>query len=333
MELNQVSFPDLHKLGTVLWLRGYNSVQSSMLNSGMLRKLSISESSGNTREFSEMDTNEYMERKPEGQDAGRAKVTQGYSKTMTKYRIAENIGITYEMIHENKYPEVIQQFLTGGQKAVNSIDLDLTHRFTFGTAVSYTERTGELISITTGDSLQLFYTAHTLKQSATTYRNRLATNPRFSRAALEGMERLVTEETYNQYGEKKTIPFDILWFSDDPNTENAVHELLKSSSSPDAINSGVTNVYAGKYKLVKLPRLATTAAGAPDSTKRYYWGIASSILTSFWYGEWESPHMTAPEGTGIDTSRDVYDYTNRAGYGMCIAGAGWVKMSSGDGAA
>lgn len=41
------------------------------------------------------------------------------------------------------------------------------------------------------------------------------------------MERLVVEETINQFGEKQVLPFDILWISDDPNTENVADEKNK----------------------------------------------------------------------------------------------------------
>jgi len=294
MELNTISQSDFVKLATVIWLKGAQSVKNYMMDSGFVKVMDISENTGNTREFSEIDTNEYLTFKGQSDQAARGKVQQGYTKTMTKYRVAENIGISYEMRTENKYPEVINALLSGGAKGYKTIDLDLSHRFTFGTATSYTDRDGRTISTTCGDSLQLFYSAHTIKGYSTTYRNRLANNPQFSKGALEAMEKLVIEETYSLLAEKKVAEFDILWTTDDPNTINTVKEYLKSTGAPDAAHAGVTNVYAGKYKHVILPRVATTAAGAVDSTKRRYWGIASSSLSSFFLGMWEAPHIMAP---------------------------------------
>jgi len=228
---------------------------------------------------------------------------------MTKYRVAENIGITYEMRAENKYPEVVNALTGAGRKGANTIDLDLSHRLTFGTATSYTDRDGRTISTTVGDSYQLFYTAHTLRGSSTTFRNRLANNPQLSKGALEGMERLVTENTYNQIGEKKTATFDILWTTDDPNLVNTAREYLRSTANPDAAHAGVVNVYQGKYKHVILPRVATTAAGAPDSTKRTYWGIVSSQMSSFYLGIWEQPHLIPP--TPNSNAEDVQTDKNQ----------------------
>jgi hypothetical protein len=97
------------------------------------------------------------------------------------------------------------------------------------------------------------------------------------------------------------MDFDILWTTDDPNTVNTAREYLQSTASPDAVNSGVTNVYKGKYKHVVLPRVATTNVGAYDSDKRYYWGIAASKYSSLYLGMWERPHMIPPtEGSNAE---------------------------------
>jgi len=334
-ELNTLSFGDFVKLATVIFYTGADSVPNYVKDSGMVKVMDIAEHTGNTREFSEIDTNEYLTRKAESDDSARGRIQQGYSKTMTKYRVAENIGISYEMKSENKYPEVLNALLSGGAKGGNTMDLDLSHRLSFGTATSYTDKDGVTIDTTCGDTKQLFYTLHTLKGSTTTYRNRLANNPRFSKGAMEGMERLVTENTFNQFGEKKTMGFNIVWSTDDPNTVNTISEYLKSSGAPDAAHAGVVNVLKGRYKHVVLPRVATTAAGAPDPTKRYYWGIASSSNSCFYLGIWEQPHMIPPKegNNGEDPSTDDMDFRNRAGYGIVIPGATWIKMSSGDGTA
>jgi hypothetical protein len=152
---------------------------------------------------------------------------------------------------------------------------------------------------------------------------------------LEGIERLVTENTYNQLGEKKTANFGILFTTDDPNLVNTAREYLRSQAGPDATHAGVINVYQRKYTHVILQRVATTALGAPDSTKRTYWGIASSEMSSFYLGIWEAPHFIAPtpNSNAEDVQTDDWDFRNRAGYGICVVGAAWVKFSSGDGTA
>ena len=334
-ELSTVEFGDFVKLARVIWIRGHNSVEQSMVNSGMVRVTDIPTGTGNTREFSEIDTNEYLLTKEESEQASRGKVQQGYTKTMTSKREGENIGISFEMRTQNKYPEVVNRLLGAGRKGANTVDLDLSHRVTFGTATSYTDRVGNTVVTTVGDGFQLFYTAHTVTGSSTTFRNRLANNPALSKGAIEGMERLITEETINHLGEKVTAPFDILFTTDDPNTVNTAREYLQSTADVTGAHPGIVNVYKGKYRHVVLPRVATDANGASDSTKRQYWGIASSLLSSFNLGVWESPHMVAPtaNSNAEDVQTDDWEFRVRAGYGIVVVGPTWVKFSTGDGTA
>lgn len=337
MEMNTVELSDFVKLAKVIWKRGYDSVDQAMRTSGLVNVLSIPQSTGNTREFSSIDTNEYLTYKGESDQAARGQVQQGYTNTMVSYRVAENIGVSYEMRTQNKYPEVTNSLMNAGAKGAKTMDLDLSHRIGFGTATSITDRDGRTIDITTGagSSQQLFDTDHPLNGSTTTYRNRLANNPRLSRGALEGMERLVVEETYNNLGEKVTAIFDILYTTDDPNTVNAAREHLRSTAEPAAPNAGVVNPYQSKYRHVILPRVATTAVGARDTDKRYYWGIASSAMSSFYCGIWEAPHLIPPAASANseDEQTDDWEFRNRAGYGITIVDAAWIKFSTGDGAA
>lgn len=335
MELNTVSLSDFTKLAKVIWVKALGSVKSYARESGIFKVISIPQNTGNTREFSEIDDNEYLSYKGQGDQAVRGKVEQGYTKTMTSYRVAENIGITYEMRTQNKYPEVVGRLTSGAKKGPNTIDLDLSHRITWAASTSYTDRDGRTIATTMGDGFALAYSAHTLAGSGTTYRNLLAGNPQLSKGALESIEKQAIENTYNQFGEKMTAEFDILWITDDPNTQNTAMEYLRSVAAPDGANSGVTNVYKSKYRLVTLPRVPTTAAGAVDSTKRRYWGIASSALSSAFLGVWEEPHMIPPKAgaNSEDVMTDDWEFRVRAGYGIVIVSGNFIHMSKGDDAA
>lgn len=335
MELNAVTLSDFTKLANVLWQKGLDSVPQTMRKSGLFKEVPVPANSGNTREFSEIDAQEYAKRKGESDQADRAQVQQGYSKTMTMYRVALDIGISYEMRTQNKYPEVTARLTNLGRQVANRMDLDMAHRIGFAASTSYTDMDGQTVATTTGDGYALAYSAHTLAGSSTTFRNILANNPRLSKGALEAIERLQVEETYNQFGEKMVMPFDILWTTDDPNTVNTAKEYLQSTADVEGSNSGVKNVYMAKYRHVILPRVATTAAGAPDSTKRYYWGTASSQYSTAYLGVWEEPRLKTPtEGANAeDFATDDWNYGARGGYGLAVVSAGWFKMSKGTGEA
>lgn len=336
MELNTLSLPVFTQLANVIFEKQKASLVQVARTSGLFVVDTIPENTGDVRRHTEIDLEEYGSVKLEGEQASRAKVQQGYSKDLTAYRVAKDVGITYEMRTRNKYQDVVRRLTNLANLAMNRMDLDMTHRLTYGASTSYTDRDGRTVDVTVGDTLALFQTAHTLRGTSTTFRNRLAGNPALSKGSLVGMERLITEQTFNQFGEKLTLEFDIIWTGDDPETVNAAREYLQSSASISAPNAGVVNVYQGKYRHVKLPRLATDANGSPDTTKRAYWGLASSMGSTAHLDVWEEPHLKAPPAEGSNAeefSTDDWNFGVRAGYGICTVTPEWIKFSSGDGTA
>lgn len=335
-ELNISSLSDFVLNAEILWNKGFDSIEQVARRSGLFKEVNIPMNSGNTRKFSEIDLEEYASKKGEGDQASRAAVQQGYTKEGTLYRVAKDISITYEMRSQGKYLEVQQKLTNLGRMVANRMDLDLTHRLTFGTSTSYTDLDGESVDISVGDTLALFSTAHTLRGSSTTFRNRLAGNAIVSPGAIEAMEKMRVENTFNQFGEKMSIPADIIWSSEDPNTVRTIQEILRSTSNTTQNNPGVVNTFAGQYRHVILPRLATTAAGAVDSTKAKYWGLASSMMSTAYLGVHEEPRLKVPPADGKSNeefSTDDWSFGTRGGWMIVIVSAAWISFSSGDGTA
>ena len=332
MELNIATLSDFTRNAEIMFLKGFDAVSPDARNSGMFKILSIPDHQGNTKEFTEIDLEEYARVKPEGDQAVRARVQQGYSKTATLKRIAMDIGITYEMRRYNKYDEVVSRLKNLGGLPAKRMELDLQHRLTFAASTSYTSMEGETVDTAVGDTLALASTAHTVRGSATTFRNRLANNPVFSKGSVEGMEQMIIENSINQFGEKMVIDYDIIWSTDDPNTVNTIREFLRSTSAPEAANAGVVNVYQSKYKHVILKKVATTAVGAVDSTKAKYWGLASSANSQAYLAVNEEPKLktTSANGSAEDFSTEDWNFGATAGYFICIPGARWFTFSSGD---
>jgi len=335
MELNSVSLGVFTRLAGVIFEKALSAVPQNARTSGIFQVEDVPANSGETRDFTEIDLELYTSDKDQGDQASRARVQLGYNKLVSVRRQALDIGITYEMRRFNKYPDVVRRLTNLAQTPANRLELDLSHVLGFGTATTYTNKDAAVIDISTGDTLALWSTVHTLTGSATTYRNRLAGNPQLSKGALEGIERLVVEETLNNIGQKVSIPFDILWTTDDPATVNTALEYLQSVAAPDFANSGVTNVYKAKYKHVVLPLVATTAAGAVDATKRRFWGVSSSLMSDAHLAIWEAPHLKAPSdlNAGEEFSTDDWNFGVRAGWGIGVVTGRAHKFSSGDAAA
>ncbi len=332
-ELMTSSVNDLVKNAVVLWNKTVEMLPTPARSSGLFDVFPVSENSGNTREVSEIDANQYAKLKGEGEQAKRSKIQQGYSKTLTVKRIAEDVSITYEMRKYNKYPEVVAQLTSLGGKFTNRLELDLTHRLTFGASTYYTDMDGATVGTTCGDTLALISASHTLKGSSTTYSNVITSNPQLSKGALEVAERIAVENTYNHLGEKSDITFDILYTTDDPNLVNTAREILQSSAEVSAANSGVVNVYKAKFRHVILPRLATDKDGAVDATKRLYWGIASSMgvrNNGIKCGVWEEGHLKlpAPSSNAEEFSTDDLSFGVRGGYGIeALAGSAYKQSA------
>jgi hypothetical protein len=334
-DLNIQTLGDFVRNAEIMWNMGIESVPQVMRNSGLVKEMNIPQMTGNVREFTEIDLEEYASFKGESDQTVRARVQQGYSKTATLSRIGKQISISYEMRTQGKYFEIKQKITNLGKLVPNRLDLDLSHRIGFGTATTYLDQDGRTIDISVGDTLALFSTAHTLRGSSTTFRNRLATNPQLSRGSLEAMEKVRVENTLNQFAQKMYMTDDILWTTDDPNTINTAKELLRSTANPTSSNNGVINTYQSKYKLVVIPRIATDANGAVDSTKAKYWGLASSQHSTFYLGVHEEAHLESPVqgSSATDFSTQDWNFGTWGGYLMCIVSATWIGGSTGDGTA
>lgn len=335
MELNTVTLSDFVRNAQIIFLKAMDTVQMNARNSGLFRVESVPQNTGNTREYTEIDLENYAKAKKEGAQSERARVQQGYTKIARLKRISLDIGITYEMRTQNKYQEVTSRLTNLGMLAANRIELDLSHRITFGGSASYVDMDGETVDITVGDGLSLFNAAHTVRGSAATYRNILSGNPAFSKTALEGMETLCVEETINQFGEKMAIGYDVIFSADDPNTVNTIRTELRSTSTTVVEqNSGVVNVNQTKYRHIILPLVATDADGNVDSTKATYWGLASTMNTSGYLGMHEEPRLKTPptEGNNAEEfSTDDWNFGTRAGYFVTVVSGAWIKFSEGDG--
>ena len=140
---------------------------------------------GNSKRIDEFDFEQYAKEKREGANVSKSSVGIGYSKTITKKRIGIEIDITQEMLDEAKDEQISSKIRSINHFCPNRHELDLTHRFTFANAVSYTDMDGNTVAITTGDGLALAYSAHTLKHSSITYRNRVSGDPVFSKGAFQ----------------------------------------------------------------------------------------------------------------------------------------------------
>ncbi len=287
-----------------------------------------------TGEESSLDGFSVAKVKDEGSDFAYLDINQGYNKTWSIIERGGMTKITWKMRVGNKYREMDQRISNLGRSVAKRMEWDLTHRFTFGTATTYTDLDGRSIAIDIGDDLQLFYSLHLVTGSSTTFRNRIANNPLLSKGGIEAAEKLFVTQMIDSNGELIQEMPDTLITTNDPNTVNTALEYLKSTTAPDAGVAGVYNVLGNKYKLIVLPYLATTAAGVYDSTKAKYWMLANLKGTDAICKILANPTLIPPtENDGKEFETMDWKFACHAAYAIEIVRGQWIVMSSGDGSA
>lgn len=330
MDISTFALSDFVDLEEVIWIDSLVGLKREAYDSGIFKIIDVPPNTGDRMRFDEIEAEQYGEEISEGGQAQTLRVQQGYSKDVTYKEVGKDVVITHKMRVTNKYPSVIAKLTTMAEIPFNTMELDLSHRITFATVTSYTNKSNNTVDTSLGDGLAWAATAHTVRGASTTYRTRLANNPRLSRGSLEAMERMVKENAINQFGEKMADPgFDILWTTEDSEDCNVAMEYLDSVGSPVFDNPNVTNVYNKKYRHVKLPRIATDKDGVFDTTKRHYWGLCSSKHVQAYLGIWERPYNLGMI-EAVDGSQNMLT-GSRTAYNTVVVSARGFGFSSGDG--
>lgn len=273
--------------------------------------MDVPNGNGNSKLIKEYDTETFADSKPEGTNSKKGKISIGYDITITASTFSKEFEVTLEARNDNRYPEVMGKMRDLGHFCAQRQELDLNHRFTFASSTSYVNKNGETVSTVVGDGLALASTVHTLSHSATTYSNRLTGDPAFSEGAFEAAKLLFATQIYSNLGEwRQMTPNTLIFSSADVTGIRVAKQLMRSQSDPDAVQSGVVNVYQNEMRIVVLPYLSTTATGAYDSTKRRWWFMASTGNgTMGWQAyllEWAKPSLMVP--TEGSNGQDIHNY-------------------------
>lgn len=318
--LSTLSLPELTDLIRKEWV---TMREGSVQNARQLFIVDqVGSGNGSTKRYDEVDVETYADAKAEGADSTKSKVGVGYNKTMTARTFSKEVDITLEMRNDNRYTEVGSYITSLGKFCDARQDLDLTHRFTFAGDTSYVDMNGETVSTTVGDGLALVSASHTLAFSSTTYSNLVSGAPAFSESALEAAMLLAATNIYTNFGQKRTLRFNKIVSGDDPTTLRTIKQILQSTADVDAVQSGVMNVYNGKFEHVILPDLATSAAGAYNSAKKRYWFLVAAgqgmMGWQAYLGQWIAPTLLTPSDSnaGMDIHNYNWTYSAYCRYGI-----------------
>jgi hypothetical protein len=335
-EISLVSFTDFADTTERRFAEGADLVSDLDGAKSLFMVENIPAGTGNQRIYDEIDGETYARYKAEGADAAKTQVVDGWNKTMTCRRFAAEIDITYEARAYGKNQEILRKLTSLATFCPQKLALDLTHRCTFMASTSYTDMDGETVDVSMGSSTStaLVDATQDVVGSSTTYSSVITGNPSFSQGGLETALLQANTQIIDNFANRRSMNFNTIWSGDDPSTVREVRQLLNSMSDVTQNNPGVVNVYEGTFRHVVLPRVATTAVGAYDSTKRRYWGLVAAGEWDAHLGIWEAPHLKrpAPGNNGEDLHNDNWTFGARCGYGICVVTARGFLGSTGAGA-
>lgn len=312
-----------------------SQMDNAMMKSGIVRKETIAQGTGLVRRFAEsIARTSYSGQGVEGAPATQAVFQYGYEKDLVVAQHDLAISITQMMRMGGKDQQIIRDLTDLGGTGYREIDLALANRLTFAWSTSYVNSRGFTVDLTCGDGLAFMSTVHTLTGSASTYSNIVPNNPQFSKGAYTAAKKIGVENTLNNIGEKMAIDYDKIITTDDEDTCVAVKELVNATADITSSNAGTYNVYSKVTHIVE-PRIATTAIGGVDTTKRKYWFVGSSDIQPIIYGEMSAPFIKTPRdgNNGEDMMTANWNFVTWAYWGICVPSPRGLIGSRGDGAA
>lgn len=287
------------------------------------------------KRIKEVDRDRFAEQKVEGQSSAQRGVSEGYHKDISR----KTISITRLVSGEN-YKALTAHGLAGyamnvASDVIDKIELDMRNFIGYGDSASYTDNGGFTVDTTTGDGNPLFHTAHTLKNSATTYSNILSGAPSLSESSMESAEDYFNYNVLDNNGQRAQMKPNTIITSPKATMVNRVSRLL-GSMSPEAIettanaNAGVKNTYKNKYKHLVVD-FDVTSLDVADASKAFYWflgALGGAPEKSFqgYYVSWLSPQVAPAE---IDQDKWRLSFTGRACYGLgAVSGKGLLIVKA-----
>lgn len=277
----------------------------------------------------EIDNERFAEQKVEGQSSAQRGISEGYYKDIKRKTVSVTRLVSGEAYKALTAHNLAKYATQTAKDVVDKIELDMRNFIGYGTATSYVDNGGFTVDTTVGDGYALFYTAHTLKNSSTTYTNILSGAPSLSESSLESAEDFFNYNVLDNNGQRITMKPNTIITSNKATMVNRVSRLL-GSMSPETIegstnnNSGVKNTYKGKFKHLVV-EFDVTALNVSDSTKAFNWYLAclgGMPETSFqgYYVSWLSPQVAPAE---INQDKWTLSYTGRGAYGIgAVSGKG-----------
>lgn len=278
----------------------------------------------------ELDRDRLAEEKVQGQSSAQRGISQGYYKDITRKTISVTRIVSGEQFKALTAHDLANFAMNVAKDVVGKIELDMRNFLGYSTAAtSYVDNGGFTIDLTVGDGYAVFHTAHTLKNSVTTYSNILTGAPSLSETSLYTAIDYFNYNVMNNNGDNITIKPNTLITSEKAAMVHRAQRILGSDAAVSVdgtanANSGIKNTLKTAFKHEAI-RFDVDSLDRNDTTKSFYWFVAAiggmpEESFAAYYVRWMSP-MTAP--TEVDQDKWILSQTGRAAYGIgAVSGKG-----------
>jgi hypothetical protein len=304
---------------------------------GDIRKVFIKEEASwetDTKRIHEFDRERFAEQKVQGQSSAQRGVAQGYFKDIVRKTISITRPVTGEAFKALTAHKLAEFSMQTAKDVMDKIELDMRNFLGYSTgATSYTDNGGFTVDLTVGDGFAVFHTAHTLKNSSTTYSNILSGAPALTNVSLESAEDYFEYNVYDNYGQNIDMTPNTIITTRKAIMVNRVDRLF-GSISPASIdgtanaNANVKNTYRDKYQHLQI-KFDVDSLNKTNATFSFYWmlaalGGAPEERFQAYYCSWMSP-MVAP--AEVNQDKWILSNTARAAYGIAAVSGKGILVS------
>ncbi len=237
-----------------------------------------------------------------GQDLPKINTNQGDAITYTQRYFGAIFEVTKAMRKFDLYDKINGLPKTMADDAWDKIDQSFADVLLYGTATSYTDVFGKLISSVGPDGKALFSAVHDFNVGALTYSNIITdgtnSNPALSREAVV-RTRAIASKYKDANGQVRPVMLDTLIVSVE--NEDLAERIIYSSNISGSMNNDINSLKGKIKKLIVWPRLSVRSDSTDTSA---YWFMCDSSKVG------ESLKARFAERPTIDAPNEVYDNKN-----------------------
>lgn len=270
----------------------------------------------------------------QGQNFPAIPFAPGYFKTITSSRIASTSEYTWQLDHHTPYKDqVLEWYKDTGWNLHTRLWLDLSNFLSFFSSTSYTNLDGNSVDVSTGDGNPIAYSAHTLTNSTTTFRTRLAGNPILTTAAVEQAMTNFAQQCIGNNGDRLMLMGDALITTSNQQQYHRALQIVRSMAPVTAPNSGVYNPLRNALRVLRYFYFDSLATGLVDTTKSEYWALVDTKNPGGVIYVTEQPNVMVPtlNNGGIQWLNDNRTIRGTACYVITWLNPRNIQASTGDG--